>query len=300
MKSAVITLFEGHYHLGAAALINSLHASGFSGVVICGHRGPKPAWAANAGAIRDRIELKWVEVEANLHLTYYKPTFMRDCWRTHCSDADQLYYLDPDIVVKAPWSVIERWAQDGIALVEDVNANFPSRHPYQLAWKDFFARHHLQPVRSLDRYYNAGFVGLPRAQANLLDVWIRVVEIAGQELGNLGKLKNSGPHALFHSADQDALNMALLLGDFPLNATGPEGMDFLPGGHLLSHAAGGTKPWRGGFLRDALKGRPPGPAQKNFYLYADGPLPVFPKGTLARHRASLKLAALIGRFYRRT
>ena len=43
-------------------------------------------------------------------------------------------------------------------------------------------------------------------------------------------------------------------------AVGPEGMDFLPGGHLLSHAAGGGKPWRGGFLRAALRGRPPGTA----------------------------------------
>jgi hypothetical protein len=300
MKSAIITLFEGHYHLGAAALINSLHAAGFSGTFICGHRGPRPAWAANTDAIRDRIEVRWVEVAATVHLTYHKPAFLRECWQQQCADAEQLYYFDPDIVLKAPWPVIERWAQDGIALVEDVNANFPARHPYQLAWRDFFARHDLKTVRALDRYYNAGFIGLPRAHASLLDLWARVIEHAHVEIGNLGALKNSGPHALFHSADQDALNMALLLGDFPINAAGPEGMDFLPGGHLLSHAAGGAKPWRGGFLRDALRGRPPGPAQKNFYAYADGPLPVFSKGLLARRRASLKLAALIGRFYRRS
>jgi hypothetical protein len=155
-------------------------------------------------------------------------------------------------------------------------------------------------VRAPERYYNAGFIGLPRAQAALLDTWIRVIEFARVEIGALGALKNSGPHALFHSADQDALNMALMLGNEPLNAAGPEAMDFLPGGHLLSHAAGGTKPWRGGFLRDALRGRPPGPAQKCFYDYADGPLPVFAPGTLARLRTSLRLAALIGRFYRRT
>jgi hypothetical protein len=105
---------------------------------------------------------------------------------------------------------------------------------------------------------------------------------------------------LFHTIDQDALNLALMLSDVPINAAGPEGMDFLPGGHLLSHAAGGTKPWRGGFLREALRGRPPGLAQKFFYSYARGPLPVLSTGTLAWRKLDLRLAALIGRFYRRT
>ncbi|MEO7413147.1 MAG: hypothetical protein ABIZ81_07305, partial [Opitutaceae bacterium] len=105
---------------------------------------------------------------------------------------------------------------------------------------------------------------------------------------------------LFHTIDQDGLNMALMLRDVPINAAGPEGMDFLPGGHLLSHAAGGAKPWRGGFLGDALRGRPPGLAQKSFYNYAQGPLPVLSSTTLAWRRAELQLSALIGRFYRRT
>lgn len=300
MKSAIVTLFEGHYHLGAAALINSLHTHGFSGVVICGHRGPRPPWEKNAAAIADRIQLQWVEVDAAVHLTYHKPAFMRECWQNRCAGADLLFYFDPDIVLKAPWPTIERWAADGIALVEDVNANFPARHPYRLAWADFFARHAFVPTRAPERYYNAGFIGLPRAQAALLDIWIKIIECARLEIGALGALKNSGPHALFHSADQDALNMALMLSEAPINAAGPEGMDFLPGGHLLSHAAGGTKPWRGGFLGSALRGRPPGPAQKCFYDYAHGPLPVFPPFTLARQRALLRLAALIGRFYRRT
>ncbi|MEO6567243.1 MAG: hypothetical protein ABIO94_00660, partial [Opitutaceae bacterium] len=141
MKVAAVTLFEGHYHLGAAALINSLHAHGFSGTVICGHRGPRPAWAASAPVIADRIDLQWIEINAKVHLTYYKPVFMRECWQGLCASANQLYYFDPDIVLKAPWSIVERWATDGIAVVEDVNATFPARHPYRLGWLDFFSRH---------------------------------------------------------------------------------------------------------------------------------------------------------------
>ncbi|MEO6568743.1 MAG: hypothetical protein ABIO94_08255, partial [Opitutaceae bacterium] len=148
-------------------------------------------------------------------------------------------------------------------------------------------------------YYNAGFIGLSREYRALLDLWIQIIEYARVEIGPLGGLKNSGPHALFHSADQDALNMAFMLSAAPINAAGSEAMDFLPGGHLLSHAAGGAKPWRGGFVRDALRGRPPGAAQKFFFDYASGPIDVFPRGRLARLRLSLKIAALIGRFYRR-
>lgn len=300
MKPLVVTLFEGHYHCGAAALINSLYAHGVSGTVVCGHRGARPPWEKDAATLADRLRVVWIQVEAEVHLTYHKPAFMRSCWNSLGGDCDELFYFDPDIVLKAPWSVVERWASDGIALVEDINANFPARHPYRLGWADFFSRHGLVPARPMERYYNAGFIGLPRGQESFLDLWVKIIECARAEIGALGRLKNSGPDALFHSADQDALNMALQLSLAPINAAGPEGMDFLPGGHLLSHAAGGTKPWRGGFLREALRGRPPGPAQKCFYDYTHGPLSVLPAATLKRHRASLRLAALIGRFYRRT
>jgi hypothetical protein len=76
-------------------------------------------------------------------------------------------------------------------------------------------------------------------------------------------------------------------------------MDFLPGGHLLSHAAGGRKPWRGGFLLEALSGRPPGTAQKQFHRYADSPLNVLSSVKLSWRRFELAAAALVGRFYRR-
>jgi hypothetical protein len=299
MKFAAVTLFEGDYHFGAAALINSLHAAGFSGTFVCGHRGPPPPWAGAARALAPQIDVRWVPLETPIHLTNYKPTFLCECWRRHSADADQLYYFDPDIVVKAPWPVLARWAQDGLALCEDVNANFPSGHPFRLAWLDFFQRNGLHPLRVLERYYNAGFFGVPRAHISFLDIWVDLVARATGETGSLDKLKNSGPDALFHSADQDAMNMAFLLSTAPINAAGPEGMDFIHGGHLLSHAAGGAKPWRGGFVRDALRGRPPGLAQKFFYDYATGPVPVFSAGRLRRLRFSLKLAALICRFYRR-
>lgn len=300
MPSLICTLFEGHYHLGAAALINSLHSHGFRGDFVCGYRGPRPFWASQATKLAPDIIVHWVEVSTPIHLTNYKPTFMRECLPLMRSGPGAaLYYMDPDIVVRAPWEVFERWVGNGIALVEDLNASLPEGHPYRLRWHEFYATKGLAPARPLQRYHNAGFVGLPPAQTAFLQLWESVVKWSAQETGNLGKLKNALPHDLFHSADQDAMNMALELCVLPIHAAGPEGMDFIPGGQLLSHAAGGTKPWRGGFMADALRGRPPGLPQKFFHDYIDSPIRVLPKGLARWRRLELKLAGLIGRFYSR-
>jgi hypothetical protein len=280
--------------------LNSLHRSGFTGTFVCGYRGARPAWASQTASLAP-MQVRWAEISVPIHLTNYKPVFMRSCLHVHTPTAAVVGYLDPDIVVKASWAVLDRWLNsDGVALCEDVNASFPSGHPYRFAWNDFFARHGLTPQRTLERYYNAGFVAVNRERESLLVRWAELIALAGQELGSLTQLKHSGPEALFHTIDQDALNMALLLESVPIHAAGPEGMDFLPGGHLLSHAAGGRKPWRGGFFLEALSGRPPGTAQKQFHRYADSPVAVLSAATLAWRRFELAAAALLGRFYHRT
>lgn len=299
MSHAVCTLFEGNYHFGVGALINSLHASGFTGRVICGHRGPQPFWADAARAMEGGIEVRFVPVTTDVHFTHYKPEFMLECWAAHTPDAQQLYYFDPDIVVKAPWHVLARWAADGVALCEDVNGYLPARHPYRLAWADFLASHELAATRPIDHYYNAGFIALPRTLRSLLTVWARIIRFAEAELGSLSTIKVDRPNALMHTPDQDALNMALMVTDVPINSTGPEGMDFKTGGHLMSHAIGSRKPWKGGFLKDALRGKPPGNAQKSFFRFAESPLRLFSPAQLARLRFSLLTGSLLGRMYRR-
>ncbi len=311
MTSALCTLFEGHYHLGAAALVNSVHAAGFRGRVICGYRGELPPWGApgretEKGArvldLGQGCEVWFVPVKTEMHFTNYKPSFMLEMWREGpAAGAEKFFYFDPDIVVKCPWEVIERWGEDGIALCEDVNYYLPVRHPLRLGWAAWLKSQAIE-VKALHhtRYYSGGFIGVPLASREFLALWSRLIDRIGEATGSLTVLKHGGANSLFHSTDQDALNMALMCMDVTVNGTGPEGMDFAPGGHLLSHAIGGRKPWRGGFVHQALSGYPPSLAVKSFFQHVHQPIQVFAPSQRAWLEFTLKIAAFIGRFHRRT
>ncbi len=310
MTSAVCTLFEGHYHLGAAALANSLWASGFRGRFICGLRGPLPPWAepsrdgGNGYRVRDLgegFEIWFVPVDTEIHFTNYKPTFLNEMWDGPAAEAERFYYLDPDIVLKCPWSLIYRWAENGIACSEDVNFYLPPRHPLRLEWKSWLEAQGVEVMRpELDRYYSGGFIGVPKAERGFLKIWEAMILKVGTAIGSLSKIKQGSANSVFHTPDQDAMNIAFMASLAPINSAGWESMDFTHGGHLLSHAIGSRKPWRGGFVKLALQGYPPSLPAKAFLDYIDGPIEMFSPSEKAKLRRNLRFAALIGRFYRRT
>jgi hypothetical protein len=306
MTTAVCTLFEGHYHHGVAALVNSLVAAGYEGTVWVGHRGPLPAWlTAHAdfdpeGArlqVTPQVALQAVALDPPRSLNYEKPAFMLALLDTHAPTAAAVVYLDPDLVVKCAWSEVAAWFAGGeVALVEDLDASLPSDHPKREAWRRFFAAHGETPQRTLERYYNSGFVGVPRAQRDLLTAWQRICEHVAAETGNTLRQRKLGtPSHLFHSTDEDALNVALTLCRAPLCTQGAEAMDLVPGGRHLSHAVGAAKPWQGRHVRGALRGRPPSTASRSFYRFARGPLVTLSRWTLARRRVSMALATVLGR-----
>jgi hypothetical protein len=77
-------------------------------------------------------------------------------------------------------------------------------------------------------------------------------------------------------------------------------MDFRIGGWTMSHALGRRKPWHGRFVRQALDGYPPSKAVRAFCENLNGPIPVFAPARARRLQRSLKVAALISRFYHRS
>jgi len=308
MNIAVCTLFEGDYHLGAGALANSLHASGFRGTLWAGYRGTLPPWAASATlekpglhrlAVAADFSIAFVQLETAVHFAYYKPELLERLLNEFAPHAEAAIYLDPDIVVKCPWEIFPRWVTGGVALVEDLNPNLPARHPLRIAWLQVLAEHGLVPRRALERYYNSGFIGVPRAHIALLAEWRERMAMIREILGGHHHIKFGRATDVFHSTDQDALNLALMLTDTPLNTAGPEAMDFAVGGHYLSHAVGTPKPWQGGFVGRALRGFPPSTATKEFFNHACQPFALFPEGQRKRLSLALKTAAFIGRFQRR-
>lgn len=308
MKITLCTLFEGNYHFGVAALANSLIASGYEGDLWVGYRGPLPGWITQAPAydaasglfqVAPTLRLRFVLLDTPLHFTYYKPTFIADLMAQD-PELETVAYIDPDIVLKCDWASFAGWFLDGgIALAEDVNFRFPARHPKRLLWRQHFAPHGFVEKRALERYFNAGFIGVPRSSLPFLELWRKVCEVVvaynGPKL-----IKVGGGAALFNSTDQDAMNFSLSACLDPLNTVGPEGMDFMPGGYYLSHAIGPYKPWHGGHIGRAMKGFPPSLPAKAYFQFANAPIKVFSDGELARRRLALRIAGAIGRLYRRT
>ena len=304
MKTAVCTLFEGHYHYGVAGLVNSLSAAGYQGTVWLGHRGPLPSWIVDGNGfdgatkclqVTQTIQLQTVELNPPVSLTFYKPTFMLDVLERLAPDVGALSYMDPDMVVKCDWTEIKQWiTPDGIALVENVNWSLPSQHPKQARWREFFAGYGEMPVRALERYYNAGFVGVARHQIDLLRAWERISGIvAAYSAGPLQQRRVGKSDHLFHSADEDALNFTLALSSVRLETFGPEAMDLAPGGKHLAHAVGSLKPWQGHHARRALRGTLPSPASEWFYRFAARPVLPFSRVKLAKRKVAMRVALAV-------
>jgi hypothetical protein len=308
MNTTLCTLFEGHYHYGVAALANSLLAHGYTGDLWVGYRGKLADWIvdnaqydASSGHLRlsDTFSLRFVPLDTPVFFAYYKPSFMREVLEKHAPDAGAVAYIDPDIVLKCDWSAIDAWFDEGIGLIEDVNWNLPPRHPKRRMWSTWFEQRGICARRSLDRYYNSGFISVPREHADFLVLWSRLCSLVIDYNEGLNNIKSGVAPDLFHSTDQDAMNFALMAHEAALNTAGPDAMDFVDGGYYFSHAYGSVKPWLGRHVRRALKGRPPTLATKAYYRYANHPIQLYSPLHFNLRRLSLRVASAIGRFYRK-
>jgi hypothetical protein len=67
----------------------------------------------------------------------------------------------------------------------------------------------------------------------------------------------------WQATDQDLLNIVAMTTDVPLTTLGPDGMDFVPGGYVMSHAVNSPKPWGRSYLKVALTGATARPSRQN-------------------------------------
>ncbi|MEO7310416.1 MAG: hypothetical protein ABIX01_08470 [Chitinophagaceae bacterium] len=314
MRSNVCTLFEGHYHYGVAALTNSLYQYGFRGAVYAGYRGELPEWAASATinpgidwagcrtlSVVDGLEIHFIPVVTDYHLTNYKPDFMLRLWEGPGMDADGLAYFDPDIVVKCKWDFFERWMSYGVALVHEIVSNdMPPTHPIRMEWHEVIEKTGMQKNRDIMSYINGGFCGVSRKYIEFLEVWSNVIKTAIRHYGQDPAVFASYDRtSTFWNVDQDAFNIAAMCCVSPISEMGSEGMDFINAGWTMSHATGSPKPWKKNFLKLVLSGKPPTLAEKGFWLHAATPITAFSQSYIRYKSICIAIASFGGRFYRR-
>ncbi|MBK8968723.1 MAG: hypothetical protein IPM36_19040 [Lewinellaceae bacterium] len=246
----ICTLFEGHYHYGLGAFINSLANAGFSGTVWAGYRGTIPGWAnryktegpENTFLIEKTIKLVFVPQENPVHFTFQKPDFMLSIWENCCPDTEKLYYFDPDILLKTTWPFFERWVAHGVALCEDVGSPVSNTHPIRLEWKQYLAQKGTTLPAKDNYYVNGGFIGLHKSCKSFLSDWKYIQNLIREDIVEKDLIGVKDRSYCFHMPDQDALNIAKDRTEHPLSIADKNAMDFIPGGYIMAHAIGNPKP----------------------------------------------------------
>jgi len=308
MKSIVCTVFEGHYHKGVAALVNSLYAHGFVGSIWLGYKGALPPWAViatNSGGVevmnvRDNLSLHFVRLPDKMFLPYSKPEFMLDLLDKYVPDAERILYFDCDIVVKCDFSHFEQWTDFGIALCEDVNSPISPTDPLRYQWVRYFKQHGIVVRQSDNQYVNGGFIGLSRKAKGFLDTWRRVQELVLEDM----RSANADVHLshkpekisglkdrtyMFNRTDQDALNIAKDTTEESLSIADSSAMDFRGIGFIMSHAVSKIKPWEKNWMMHVIRnGQRPSPTDRLFMEHTTSPINIYTPCERALKKAHLK------------
>lgn len=280
----VCTLFEGTYHFGLGVLANSLYANGFRGTICVGYRGELPPWAANAKKFdgfaeftpAEGLALRFIPLATKIHLTNYKPDFMLEVWKKHFSEARALFYFDPDITIKCRWTFFEEWAQDGVALCEDVNSPMPSTHPLRNAWRHFYGKLGRKLPNNLEIYVNGGFAGVTLERKPFIEEWQKIQEEMSSAAGDMMGWGLLDRTFKFCFTDQDALNITLMNTTMPFSLSGKDGMDIDRMGFLMSHALGPRKPWLRCYLWERFsKGFSVGFADRAYWSNVKHPIALY-------------------------
>ena len=315
-KTTVCTVFEGHYHKGVAALVNSLSKNGFEGIIWIGYKGALPPWAIieseiggiEVMAVQDKLKLNFIQFPKDAFLPYCKPDFMIDLLEKYQPEAEKIFYIDCDIIVKCPFSYFEEWVEYGVAMSEDVNSPLPTSHPLRHQWAHYFDKYNMKVRRDNPQYVNGGFLGLHRKAKSFLETWRDVQNLVLEDMARIkADLHNShkgdvasglqGRNYMFNRTDQDALNIAKDITHEKTSIVDNSGMDFQGVGFIMSHAASKTKPWEKNWLEYVVKkGQRPSPTDRIFLDYVSSPINIYSSQELRFKRIHLKLASALARF----
>jgi hypothetical protein len=136
-----------------------------------------------------------------------------------------------------------------------------------------------------------------------LKLWQKLEELG--ELTGYANLDDLYNHNTFHQypylyGDQTYLNVALMLTDYPLSTVGPDGMDFIPGGTIMSHATvPNVKPWRKKLIISALEGSPPTITDKLYWRYSQTPIQLYSQAKITWQKFEILCGSALGRFIHR-
>jgi hypothetical protein len=302
-----------------AVLINSLVRNGFHGTLWAGWRDQQSACLHDLPAsVRDRIDLRLVEVRTPRPLANYKPDFIETVWDLAGPEAASVTYMDCDLVLGCAWSLVRAWVQTGLAIVEDQpGRSVGPDHPLRQAWMSFMSSAGVPAVRTLSQYFNSGFIGIPAACRPVLKLWSAL----GQALEGISGLHDQSkepywirgvrsaeqtsevPEGVldmmrpFLLEDQDALNMAIMASNVPLRPMGPDAMGFTADRTpIIPHAIGPSKPWSKAYLRKLIvDGEGPSFADDQWWCYSDQPIHVARGWRMAARRSSWRSAKALKR-----
>ncbi|HEX2853333.1 MAG TPA: hypothetical protein VHO24_08850 [Opitutaceae bacterium] len=284
------TLCEPAYLVGAAALFNSLIASGFQGTFIVGLKGGPGGWLLTLPAgVPAGVNVRVIAAPGDRHLTHGKALFARRILDELEPACTGIAYFDPDVVVKAKWSDITARILTTACVCADENA--PPWLGQEAPWSRFAAEQTGLSTAMDGACCNGGFVGALRAHRAVLDLWEKLILACVQRGFDPREFTWNGERALpFFFVDQDMLNLAIRLAGAPVWIGGPETMDFRPGGNWLSHAISTPKPWGRWYLPRVLAGRTVRQCDVAFWENAAKPIPAVPAVSRWFHRLDLALA----------
>jgi hypothetical protein len=137
-------------------------------------------------------------------------------------------------------------------------------------------------------------VGLSATHVSFLHLWKSLLDHAGETGCDLKQFQPRNREMPFFASNQDALNMAAMYTEYPLTVGGPKAMGFNPGKTAMYHTVGPKR-----FSSDEDNRRRSASAIKFFFTQIASPIRVYSPIRMRAKQLECKLAAFIGRFYRR-